>query len=163
MWPHKFKAVYTISLQGEETLKLDLRVVNTDDKPFEFTGALHSYFEVNGIDKAKVKGLKGLKYLDKVVGEEKQEEGEAVVFQQEVDSVYFDVPNYVELDVGTGAAIAIKSSNWPDVTVWNPWTSMESCYKEFCCVENVAFKQPVTVAPGESWLATSEMEVIEIQ
>jgi len=58
MWPHKFRAVYSITLHGEQ-LRTHLRVINTDDKPFEFTAALHSYFEVLDITKAQVKGLKG--------------------------------------------------------------------------------------------------------
>lgn len=52
-------------LHGED-LHTDLRVINEDDKPFSFTGALHSYFEVLDISKAKVYGLDGLAYLDKV-------------------------------------------------------------------------------------------------
>ena len=63
--PHAFKAVYTVTLHGEK-LRTDLRVMNTGDAPFEFTGALHSYFEVLDVDVAKVKGLAGLTYLDKV-------------------------------------------------------------------------------------------------
>lgn len=63
---YAFKAVYTITLV-DEALRADLRVINTDDKPFEFTAALHSYFEVLDITKARVKGLQGLTYLDKVV------------------------------------------------------------------------------------------------
>ena len=51
------QVVYTVTLHGE-TLKTDFRVVNEDDKPFDFTAALHTYFEVAGIDKAKVNGLK---------------------------------------------------------------------------------------------------------
>lgn len=45
MWPFKFKAVYTVSLHGEQ-LQTQLRVINTDDKPFDFTAALHTYIEV---------------------------------------------------------------------------------------------------------------------
>ena len=65
--PHAFKAVYTVTLHGEK-LRTDLRVLNTGDAPFEFTGALHSYFEVLDVGVAKVKGLAGLAYLDKVTG-----------------------------------------------------------------------------------------------
>jgi Aldose 1-epimerase len=65
MWPHKFKAVYSVHLHGEN-LHTDLRIINEGDKPFTFTAALHSYFEVADIGKAKVHGLKGLAYLDKV-------------------------------------------------------------------------------------------------
>ena len=63
--PHAFKAVYTVSLHGE-LLRTDLRIINTGDKPFEFTAALHTYIEVEHIKKATVKGLKDLEYLDKV-------------------------------------------------------------------------------------------------
>lgn len=63
--PHPFKAVYTVSLHGE-LLRTDLRIINTGDKPFEFTAALHTYIEVDNIRKASVKGLKDLQYLDKV-------------------------------------------------------------------------------------------------
>jgi glucose-6-phosphate 1-epimerase len=59
MFPHAFKVVYSISLHGE-TLKTDWRVVNTGDSTFSFAAALHTYFEVAGIEKAKVLGLKGL-------------------------------------------------------------------------------------------------------
>jgi glucose-6-phosphate 1-epimerase len=47
--------VYAVTLHGE-TLKTDFRVINTGDQPFNFTAALHSYIEVLGIDKAKVRG-----------------------------------------------------------------------------------------------------------
>ena len=54
-----------MSLHGE-MLRTDLRIINTGDKPFEFTAALHTYIEVLDIKKASVKGLKHLEYLDKV-------------------------------------------------------------------------------------------------
>jgi glucose-6-phosphate 1-epimerase len=34
-----------VTLHGEQ-LRTDFRVINTDDKPFTFTSALHTYFEV---------------------------------------------------------------------------------------------------------------------
>jgi len=37
--------VYSVHLHGEN-LHTDFRVFNEDDAPFEFTAALHSYFEV---------------------------------------------------------------------------------------------------------------------
>lgn len=63
--PYKFKVVYSVHLHGED-LHTDMRVINEDDKPFSFTGALHSYFEVLDIGAAKVYGLENLTYLDKV-------------------------------------------------------------------------------------------------
>lgn len=78
------------------------------------------------------------------------------------DSVYLDAGNYVELDVGTGAAVAISSDGWKDVVVWSPWTAMESCYKEFCCVERGVCNEDVAVGPGESWRATMDLSVVDL-
>lgn len=166
MFPHKFRLVYTVTLHGQE-LRTDYRVVNEGDAPFDFTAALHSYFEVLGVDSARVRGLQGLQYLDKsddpanpVRGEEDRE---FVTFGEKlVDSVYEAAPDYVELDVGTGAAIAITSTGWEDVVVWNPHKTMEACYREFVCVENAKFTRPVTLAPGEDWRSTTVMDVIDL-
>ncbi|KAL4552757.1 hypothetical protein Ndes2526B_g02667 [Nannochloris sp. 'desiccata'] len=164
MFPHAFKVVYSISLHGE-ILKTDWRVINTGDSTFNFAAALHTYFEVAAIDKAKVLGLKGLNYLDKVVDANnpptKSESRDAITFSGPVDSVYLGARDHVELDVGTGAAVGITSNSWSDVVVWSPWTSMEACYKEFCCVEN-AQVAPVELKPNEDWRAQAEFVVKDL-
>jgi len=165
MWPYKFKVIYSVSLHGE-TLRTDMRVINEDDKPFTFTAALHSYFEVAGIDKAAVVGLKGKTYLDKVKDAENPpkapDTNEVVKFKGPVDSVYLDAGDYVELDVGTGAAVGITSDGWKDAVVWSPWTAMENCYKEFCCVERGVCAEPVTVEAGKSWRGTMDLSVVDL-
>jgi glucose-6-phosphate 1-epimerase len=90
---------------------LPFRVINEDDKPFDFTAALHSYFEVLNAEKASVNGLKGLTYLDKSVNPKqpatKVEDREKVTFGSAlVDSVYANAPDYVEVDVATGALLS---------------------------------------------------------
>ncbi|EIE26552.1 apospory-associated protein C [Coccomyxa subellipsoidea C-169] len=166
MWPHAFKAVYTVTLH-EEQLRTDLRVINTGNEPFDFTAAMHTYIEVLDIEVAKVRGLQGLTFLDKVPNPEepetKEEDREVVSFSGPVDSVYLKAKDYVELDVGTGAAVAISSSGWEDIVVWSPWTAMEDCYKKFCCVENAKFGTPATVQPGESWRGTQDFAVIDLE
>lgn len=115
MWPHSFKVAYTISLHGE-LLKTDMRVVNTGDSEFDFSAALHTYLEVAGVENARVRGLKGLQYLDKTVDANnpptKTEDRDEIAFTGPVDSVYLEARDHVELDVGTGAAVAITSNNW---------------------------------------------------
>ncbi|GFR48859.1 hypothetical protein Agub_g10813, partial [Astrephomene gubernaculifera] len=149
MWPFRFQAVYRVSLHNEQ-LNCQLRVINTDDKPFDFTAALHSYIEVLSIDKARVTGLKGLTYLCKAKDpknpETKQEDRDAVTFDGYTDSVYLGSPAHVELEVGTGAAVALDSYGWEDTVVWNPHLTMKDCYQSFCCVENAKFGKPAIVA-----------------
>lgn len=49
-------------------LKLEMKVMNNDDKPLSFTAALHTYLEVVdvGVPAVRVTGLQGKTYLDKV-------------------------------------------------------------------------------------------------
>ena len=165
MFPHPFRASYTVTIHND-VLRTALRVENTGDAPFSFTGALHSYFGVAGIENARVLGLGGLSYLDKVPdpnspARKTQPDGPAA-FAGETDRVYLGAPDEVSLDVGTGAAIQIQSRNWPDCVVWNPWQTMEGCYREFCCVENAAADSPVVLGPGEEWAASAEFTVVNL-
>lgn len=165
IWPHAFRAVYRVTLHGE-TLKTEFAVNNTGDAPFTFTGALHTYVEVADIRTAKVSGLAGLTFLDKTVDANNPPKGKesrsAVTFSGPVDSVYLGAPGHLELDVGTGAAVAIDSSGWPDAVVWSPWESMPACYERFACVENAAAVEPVSVAPGGVWKATADFAVVDL-
>jgi glucose-6-phosphate 1-epimerase len=162
MWDHDFKLVYTVTLHGE-TLKTDFRVVNEGKASFDFTTALHSYFEVADIEKATIKGLKGVTYTDRLTegAAATPETRDSITFSGPVDSVYTNAGDYMELAVGTGAAVAISSDVWPDSVVWSPWTDMKDCYKEFCCLEKGA-TTPVTVAAGKSWRATMDLSVIDL-
>lgn len=165
MWPHKFKAVYTVSLHGQQ-LQTELKVFNTDSAAFEFTSALHTYIEVLSVEKAKVRGLKGLTYLDKGKDpknpETKVESRDEVTFSSYVDSVYLNSPSNVSLDVGTGAAVSIDTTGWEDCVVWSPWTTMESCYKNFVCVEQAKFGKPVTLEPGGNIAFTANFSVQDL-
>lgn len=166
MWPHDFKAAYTVGLHGE-TLKTTLRVQNTGSDTFDFTAALHTYIEVLSAAKAQVRGLKGLTYLDKSADPKnpakKVEERDAVTFGDAlIDSVYLDAPPHVELDVGTGAAVAIDADGWRDTVVWNPHLTMEACYDKFVCVENARAGEPVVLKPGESWVGTADFSVVDL-
>ena len=80
----------------------------------------------------------------------------ALTMSGPVDSCYYDVPSVVNLAVGGGNSVAIESQGgWTDAVVWTPWTDMEACYKEFVCVENAACKEPVSVAAGGEWEAST--------
>ncbi len=90
------------------------------------------------------------------------EDRDSITFSGPVDSVYLKSSGHVELDVGTGAAISIDSKNWSDAVVWSPWTAMPDCYKEFVCVENAQFSEPIVLKPGESWRSETEMKIVDL-
>jgi glucose-6-phosphate 1-epimerase len=45
---------------------------------------------------------------------------------------------------------------------WSPWTAMPDCYKNFCCVENAKFGSAAVVQPGDSWRATQDFAVVDL-
>mmetsp|Transcript_2439 Transcript_2439/g.8751 ORF Transcript_2439/g.8751 Transcript_2439/m.8751 type:complete len:327 (+) Transcript_2439:100-1080(+) len=156
MWDKPVTVAYQVTLK-KDALVCDYRVMNTGDDPFDFTAALHTYFSAAGAASVKVKGLKGLSYLDKVVDANdppsKTEERDDVVIEGPVDSVYIGSGDEVTLETAK-TKVDIQSSGWSDTVVWNPWTEMPACYDEFVCVEAAQAKDPVTLGPGESWLAS---------
>jgi len=149
-------------------------------KSFTFTAALHGYFEVASVSRAGVLGLGGRPYLDKTLGDnpatpvrvEPQGREEDVAWLSFVPSAAVDriYPHTqgcdVVLDVGTGAGVRVASmQGWEDTVVWNPGPQgMPDQFDNFACVENaVATEQSaVTLAPGMSWRARTEFQVIDL-
>ncbi|KAL0331202.1 UNVERIFIED_CONTAM: putative glucose-6-phosphate 1-epimerase [Sesamum angustifolium] len=152
IWDYSFQALYKVSID-RNTLTTELQVTNTDEKPFSFSTALHTYFRAS-VSGASVKGLKGCKTLNKDPDPRNPVEGmedrDVVTFPGFVDCIYVDAPEEVYLDNGLGDSITIKNRNWSDVVLWNPHLTIESCYKDFVCVENAKGKflsRPGSIEP----------------
>ncbi|XP_023767564.1 putative glucose-6-phosphate 1-epimerase [Lactuca sativa] len=160
MWDYSFQALYKITLD-KKTLSTELKITNTDKKPFSFTTALHTYFSAS-VSGASVKGLKGCKTLNKDPDPknpiEGKEERDVVTYPGFVDCVYLGASNELYLDNGLGDIISIKNTNWPDAVLWNPHLTMEACYKDFVCVENAQIGN-VDLEPEKSWVATQQLSV----
>ncbi|KAL9378548.1 hypothetical protein Peur_029883 [Populus x canadensis] len=160
MWDFGFQALYKVILNSK-SISTELTITNTDNKPFSFTSALHTYFSAS-VTGASVKGLKGCKTLDKeldptnpVEGKEKRD---VVIFPGFVDRVYLDAPSELQLDNGLGDVITIKNTNWSDTVLWNPHLQMEACYKDFVCVENAQIGN-VQLEPQQSWTAKQHLSI----
>lgn len=160
MWDFSFQALYKVILKTK-SLSTELTITNTDNKPFSFSTALHSYFHAS-VTGASVKGLKGCKTLNKDPDPknplEGKEERDVVTFPGFVDRVYLDAPNELQLDNGLGDIIFIRNTNWKDAVLWNPYLQMEACYKDFVCVENAQIGN-VQLEPEQSWTATQHLSI----
>nr|XP_023886698.1 putative glucose-6-phosphate 1-epimerase [Quercus suber]POE68162.1 putative glucose-6-phosphate 1-epimerase [Quercus suber] len=160
MWDFSFQALYKVILKTK-SLSTELTITNTDNKPFSFSTALHSYFHAS-VTGASVKGLKGCKTLNKDPDPknplEGKEERDVVTFPGFVDCVYLDAPNELQLDNGMGDIISIRNTNWKDAVLWNPYLQMEACYKDFVCVENAQIGN-VQLEPEQSWTATQHLSI----
>ncbi|CAL5366407.1 unnamed protein product [Camellia sinensis] len=160
MWDFSFQAMYKIILDAK-SLSTELVITNTDNKPFSFSTALHTYFSAS-VSGASVKGLKGCKTLNKDPDPknplEGEEERDVVTFPGFVDCVYLEAPSELLLDNGLGDKITIQNTSWTDAVLWNPYLQMEACYKDFVCVENAKIGK-VELGPNQSWTATQHLSV----
>ncbi|MBL8384084.1 MAG: D-hexose-6-phosphate mutarotase [Burkholderiales bacterium] len=165
-WPHSFVARIDVGLR-EDGLEVALTVRNTGAAPFAFTGALHTYFAVEDIAAASVRGLAGCEYRDAAGGNAIcTESAPAVRFDGEVDRVYHDTPRRLALQDGPHA-LEIGAQGFPDTVVWNPGAilcaglpDMEPRgYRRLICVEAAAARRQIGVAAGECWRGSQSLAV----
>lgn len=158
VWPHGFALRLEITVGAR--LRLALTTRNTGDTPFTLTQALHSYFAVADIDRARVTGLEGCRYIDKAAGAGgavRAQTGE-LRFTSEVDRIYTPAPAEVTLDDTAGRRrIRIACEGSRSAVVWNPGAAIAAAmadlpddgYRRFVCVETAnAADDAVTLAPG---------------
>jgi D-hexose-6-phosphate mutarotase len=155
--PFTVEYVVTVS----DSLGLELLVTNKSQEAFTFENCLHTYFEVGDIGSVSVTGLKGIKYLDKVANfAEKQETGEPIRVSSEVDRIYQNTTEAVEIvDEKSGRKVKVEKHGSVSTVVWNPWIAKAQQmpdfgndeYQRMICVEsgNVAANS-IRLPPNET-------------
>ena len=140
-----FSANYVVTIT--DTLTLELILTNLSAKQdFTFENCLHTYFAVGDISAVSISGLKGVNYLDKVENfAQKTEKAEAISVTSEVDRVYFNSSETVEiLDSNLRRKIRVEKNGSASTVVWNPWTAKarqmpdfdDEEYRQMVCVES---------------------------
>ncbi|RJG15675.1 D-hexose-6-phosphate mutarotase [Massilia cavernae] len=139
-WPHKFKLVLDVVVRADD-IRLSLTVHNTGEAPFEFSGALHTYFLVDELGKVRIDGV---------------QEGEFAITDK-YDHIYFGVEGPLALRSGHGT-LKLEQEGFPDAVIWNPGAADAAAlvdmgdeeYDRFVCIEPATIA-PRTLAPEESW------------
>jgi len=156
LWPHR-SSLRSVITAGRE-LRIDLLTANEGDTPFQIGEALHTYFAVGDVRRARIRGLEHCDYLDKVDGGQRKNQEGAVVIADEVDRVYLDaIAECVIDDFVLDRQIRVRKQGSRSTVIWNPWAEKAHRLGDFgpqgflgmVCVEsgNVAVNR-VTVAPG---------------
>lgn len=119
-WPYEFGLQYRITVGT--SLKLELTMENTGSSSFRYEQALHTYFKVEDVKQAKVRGLDGITYLDNRDGNrEKRQSGELTIARQ-TDNAYKDATGSVEIiDPVMGRVMTTEKQGSSSTIVWNPW------------------------------------------
>ncbi|KAF0900144.1 hypothetical protein E2562_027460 [Oryza meyeriana var. granulata] len=163
IWPHSFEFRLRVALgpNGDLSLTSRIRNTNTDGRSFSYTFAYHTYFSVSDISEVRVEGLETMDYLDNLKGKERfTEQGDAIVFESEIDKVYLAAPSKIAIiDHEKKRTFVLTKEGLPDAVVWNPWDKKAKAmqdfgdgeYKHMLCVEPAAVEKPITLKPGEEW------------
>lgn len=163
VWDHAFRAELAVRL-GADGVAMEMSVENTGEAPFDFTCALHGYFRVDDVARASVLGLAGVRYRDKVAGEDEKAQAEdALTIAGEVDRIYVDAPETLRVrDEAGGRTIILTRGGFADAVVWNPGPELarslpdlgDDEYLKMLCVESANAGAPVRLPPGERWTGT---------
>merc|ERR1719161_630009 len=100
-------------------MSAELNITNVDDKPFEFTNALHTYFKIGDIDRTEIEGnFKGSTVFDRMLDPPARitEEREVLTIDKETDRVYEGVSGEIKINDKKGRRIITMKNEkgWAD-------------------------------------------------
>ncbi|MDP5254717.1 MULTISPECIES: D-hexose-6-phosphate mutarotase [unclassified Vibrio] len=160
IWPFAFDAKLTVIFS--DSLSVSLSVTNSDDKPWRYSGALHSYLKLGDIRQASVKGL-GPLYLDSLDQRQEKRSLLPLIVNQEVDRVYTKAePTITINDDSLNRQLSVHNGNNNSVVAWNPWQHgaqamkdmADNGYEQFVCIESTVFADTIEtgrlVEPGQT-------------
>ena len=155
-WPHRFEALYTVSVGAR--LGLSLQVRNLDVTPVTFAEAFHTYLSVPDIHNVAISGFEDQEFLDRLGDPEARiSEAEPVRFTGETDRVYQGTSAVARVADGTGRTVEISTEGSVSRVVWNPWQAKAAAMADFgddewtgmVCVETANVQgDTITLAPG---------------
>lgn len=157
LWPHGFRAVYTVSVGA--TLGMELAVENRSSEDLVVGEALHTYLAVGDVRRVAVHGLHGAAYIDKTRGTQRFTEDRPVVaLTGETDRQYMTSAARTTVDDPIlGRRVHVDKSGSGVTVVWNPWTDRAKALPDFdpeswpgmLCVETANSADAVVrIAPG---------------
>lgn len=154
LWPHGFRAAISHTLTAN-ALEMALTVTNTDDHPWAYTAALHSYLAADATT-LSLPALAGRPYLDKLENADRRfDEGPGAALPPiPVDAI---VPGLETMTLAQGGSTLRIQNHGHDATVvWNPGPDHGIAdihaggESAFICLESAIALAPLTLAPGQS-------------
>jgi glucose-6-phosphate 1-epimerase len=167
VWPHRFSIHLTLNVS--HSLTMTLEVTNSDEYPFVFEEAFHTYFSVGGLSSCTVEGLDGLTVLDRLKEDQPALHAGPVKISGEFVRVYKNAGLLVELvDPNNSRRILMRQDNLHHVVVWNPGavaamknSEILDSWNTYLCVEHAnCLDAAITLHPGETHYSTLSISAI---
>lgn len=160
LWPYAFNAIAQFIIG--KNLAVKLTVSNTGNESFEYSDALHTYFNISNIDTIAIEGLQDAAYYDAFGTNLKTQHPALLYFNTETNRRYVNTTaDCIIHDEGRNRKITVAKTGSKVTVVWNPGEEttktisdmLPEGYKTFVCVEP-ANAYPgidmITLAPGQS-------------
>ncbi len=144
-----------------KTLTATLKITNTSAVQFEYSCALHSYFNVSSIDEIKIEGLDNTEYYNQSDGENYTQESDFLEIKEPITRHYLNTEtDCIIHDPVFRRRILVSKKGSKVTTVWNP--GEETCaiiedipddgFQSFVCIEATnAFDYMIKLNPGETF------------
>jgi glucose-6-phosphate 1-epimerase len=156
-WPYKTHLV--VKHHIGKTLTTEFIIENCDNRVFNFSAALHTYFAISAIDAARIDGFAGTSYIDALDDWKIKKQSDTIVIDREVDRIYIDTPaRSIIRDSGWQREVIVDAHGSRSAVVWNPWIEKSKrlsdfapdAYKDMLCIETAnVVGDVVELAPGE--------------
>jgi glucose-6-phosphate 1-epimerase len=157
-WPLACRPSLVIAVG--DALTVTLQTHNRSDRTVHLTQALHTYFRVGDVIAAKIGGLTGLRYLDKIAGFAESMQTAPWRFSGACDRIYLASDGRHDIgDPVLDRKIRVEAQGSASTVVWNPGADGVLAFADipprdwfrYVCVEaaNCGPLDAVTLAPGE--------------
>jgi glucose-6-phosphate 1-epimerase len=142
LWPFEFQLTLKVTLS--DTLKLELTTENKGQLPFNYRGALHSYFNISAPENVKVTGLNKTFY-NSLKNKQLEIGDTTLLFDQPIDSIYKKAEKQINLeDLHLQRTLQIVDEGNNSEVLWTPWEAgskafidlQDDAYKTMLCIES---------------------------
>ena len=167
-WPFDFRLEYCITIA--KSLRLELRMKNCGQSALRFEEALHTYFKVGDVEKARVRGLDGVAFLDNRDSNREKKQSSDLAISRQTDNAYMNTIGVVELfDPILGRTLKTEKQGSASTIVWNPWSDGASSmadlgkdeWRGMLCAEGAnILSSAVTLDSGQSHAMTITISVV---
>ena len=168
-WPAEFRLVYRATFASE--LRLELVATNTGKTSLRFEEALHAYYRVGDIQKARMTGLDAIQYIDKTDANRKKIQQGEISIVSETDRVYLNTSDAVQLeDPVLRRRTRVAKENSRTTVVWNPWVQKAQAlsdlpndeWTQMICIETSNVSDfAVDLAPGQQHVMKALVRVAD--
>ncbi|AWB67695.1 hypothetical protein C2869_15165 [Saccharobesus litoralis] len=147
----------TQTLTFSDSVEIELVSENKSKQNFEFSAALHTYFNVGDIRETEVRGLAQSQYIALKNDWQPEDTPKVYKFREETDRIHLDKPELVRI-YSPVQNYELYQSGHNSVVVWNPWQALAQntpglegdCWQEMLCIEPGAIKPTLVLKPNQS-------------